>query len=99
MSDYVDKLVDSLSDQEVLDLLRKKPKLSVRRYKPIFTEGTARKKTLGQKYIEALEAGGDVEEVTKKFIDIGTRPPGTSKANIARYLEYYLEKSQESGRL
>ena len=99
MSDYIDQLVDSLSDQEVLDLLSKRPKLNIKRYKSVFPEVSTTKKTLGQRYIEALEAGGDIEEVTKKFIDLGTRPPGTTKANVARYLDYFLEKSRESGRL
>lgn len=57
------------------------------------------KKTTGEKYIEAIEEEGDIEAVTKRFLNLMTRQAGATKEASKHYLERELRKAIEEGRL
>lgn len=100
MSDDIDRLVDSLPDEQVLDLLRRGPaRIKPRRYRSIFPQTTLGRESLGEEFIRKVEEEGDEEGVYKKFLRKGTRQPGTSKERVEAYLRRFLEKAEEEGRL
>lgn len=91
-----DELARQMSDEQLVEFAgRKRP---YRKYKPQFTH-TVTKKTMGEQYIEAIEEEGDIEEVTKKFLNKMTRQAGATKEKSADYLRRELEKAHEEGRL
>ena len=100
MSDHIDRLVDSLSDEQVIELLRGRPsRIRPRRYRPIYPESSSSKLTLGEEFIRKLEEEGDEEEVMKKFINKGKRQPGARSKYVEEYLRNELRKAEEEGRL
>jgi len=56
-------------------------------------------KTMGEKYVEAIEEEGDVEEVTKKFLNKIKRQPGATKESAVEYLARAYRRAQEEGRI
>ena len=101
MSDYIDDLVDSLSDEQVVELIARTPgrRAKVRRYRPIYPESLHEKMSLGEEFIRKLEEEGDEKEVFKKYVRKGTRQPGTEKKKIEAYLRRALERAAEEGRI
>lgn len=101
MGDYIDEFVDSLSDEQVVDLLVRRygARVKPRRYRPIYPESSIEHLTLGEQFIRSLEEEGDEEKVRKKYVDKGTRQPGAKKSEVEAYLERFLRKAQEEGRI
>lgn len=82
------------------DTLRKvKSRGQVLRYRPIYPESSTHEKTIGEQYLEKIEEEGDVEEVTRKFLNKMLRQPGSEKAKAMSYLARTLRKAEEEGRI
>jgi len=96
MSDYIDRLVDSLSDEQVVDMLKGG---STRRYRPIYPESISSHESLGEEFIKKLEEEGDEEGVFKRYLRKGTRQPGTTKERVEAYLKRVLEEAEREGRI
>jgi hypothetical protein len=95
---YYEDLVKGMSDEDLDALLASKPPWKGYRYKPQFTHITG-EKTMGEKFLESIEEEGDIEEVTKKFLNKMKRQAGATKEASRAYLERELKKAQEEGRI
>jgi len=100
MSDYIDRLVDSLSDEQVVDMLKGgSTRMKPRRYRPIYPESISSHESLGEEFIKKLEEEGDEEGVFKRYLRKGTRQPGTTKERVEAYLKRVLEEAEREGRI
>jgi len=61
--------------------------------------GQGRKKALAEKFLEAVEEEGDIDEVFERYVNIGTHQPGTERKKVETYLKRELEKAISEGRL
>lgn len=100
MSDYIDELVDSLSDKQVMELLTsRRTRIRPRRYRSVTQDSTSEKLPVSEEFIRAIEAEGDIDAVTRKFINKMKRQAGATKETSEDYLGRVLDKALKEGRL